>query len=500
MLSLVAMAALPMAGLADALVPEVGEGKWQTETGDEVDLDDQGLLVSIGGSTITKTLTLVPGTYSVNAETLDNAVIKVEANGKTYKKGIQFTLEEEGEITVTLSAESKGNDFSVGDLALTLHYDFNAAQTYLRDMLNGAWNKLERGDDADFWEQDLNKEYSKQDGLLQLVFSIEDNGADAYKVYKEQELYRGVQNSKAYETVKAYVDEVDACVANKQAYNEAKDMAEDWQANKLAALQNTLDSAGDQKTKDFYTKDVEGLKTEVAKFLTELEEKYNGKEAVAYTEGKAEWAEGMPGNISELQAKILAFDDVIQAVTEATDESEGYNTKVAELIKDIDAKGRYKEILADVKETLAEDYKPVYEVEQFIRNNDPRTDKEENKQKVEDAQATMQADYNLYTGRLKAYQAAYTELDGNGNQDFYERSYQGRLNTVKNGLEAIKNTDYNGLITEIKGELDDIDSMFKQGMKDDKDLPDWSEKKSNVETLLVSLETETQATLANYNA
>ena len=90
MLSLVAMAALPMAGLTDALVPEVGEGKWQTETGDEVDLDDQGLLVSIGGSTITKTLTLVPGTYSVNAETLDNAVIKVEANGKTYKKGIQF--------------------------------------------------------------------------------------------------------------------------------------------------------------------------------------------------------------------------------------------------------------------------------------------------------------------------------------------------------------------------------------------------------------------------
>ena len=51
MLSLVAMAALPMAGLADALVPEVGEG-WQTETGDEVGLDGQGLLVSIGGSTI----------------------------------------------------------------------------------------------------------------------------------------------------------------------------------------------------------------------------------------------------------------------------------------------------------------------------------------------------------------------------------------------------------------------------------------------------------------
>ncbi len=499
MLSLVAMAALPMAGLADALVPEVGEG-WQTETGDEVDLNDQGLLVSIGGSTITKTLTLVPGTYSVNAETLNNAVIKVEANGKTYRKGIQFTLEEEGEIKVTLSAESKGNEFSVGGLALTLHYDFNAAQTYLRDMLNGAWNNLSRGDDADEWEQALNKKYSEQDGLLQLVFSIEDNGADAYKVYKEKELYRGVQNSKAYETVKAYVDEVDACEANKQAYNEAKDMAEDWQANELDALQTTLDSAKDPKTKNFYKEGVESLNTEVTNFLTELEAKYKGKEAVAYTEGKAEWAEGMPGNISELQEKITAFDYVIQAVTEATDESEGYNTKVAELIKGIDAEGRYKEILADVKETLAEDYKPVYEVEQFIRNNDPRTDKEENKQKVEDAQATMQADYNLYTGRLKAYQDAYTELDGNGNQDLYECSYQGRLNTVKNGLEAIKNTDYNGLITEIQGELDDIDSMFKQGMKDDKDRPDWSEKKSNVETLLVSLETVTQATLANYNA
>ena len=480
-----------MAGLADALVPEVGEG-WQTETGDEVGLDGQGSLVSIGGSTITKTLTLVPGTYSVNAETLNNAVIKVVANGKTYRKGIQFTLEEEGEIKVTLSAESKGNEFSVGGLALTLHYDFNAAQTYLRDMLNGAWNNLSRGDEADEWEKALNDEYSKQNGLLQLVFSIEDNGADAYKVYKEQELYRGVQNSKAYETVKAYVDEVDACVANKQAYNKAKDMAEDWQANKLAALQNTLHSAVDQKTKDFYTKDVEGLQTEVAKFLTELEEKYNGKEAVAYTEGKAEWAEGMHTNISELQAKIQAFDEVMQAVTKATDDKDGYNTKVAELIKGIDAEGRYKEILADVKEILAEDYKPVYEVEQFIKNkdNDPRDDKEANKQKVQEAQKKMQADYELYTGRLKKYTIAYDELDG----------FQKRLNTVTEGMKEIGNTEYNDEISDIQKLLDAIDKKFQQGMEDNMDLPDWSEKKSEVETLLGSLETETQATLANYNA
>ena len=488
-----------MAGLADALVPEVGEGKWQTE--DDADLrEEEGLLVSIGGSTITKILTLVPGTYSVNAETLNNAVIKVEANGKTYRKGIQFTLEEEGEIKVTLSAESKGNEFSVGGLALTLHYDFNAAQTYLRDMLNGAWNKLDRGDEADEWEKALNDEYSKQNGLLQLVFSIEDNGADAYKVYKEQKLYRGVQNSKAYETVKAYVDEVDACVANKQAYNDYKTLAEGWQTNELADLQTTLDSTGDQKTKDFYKEDVEGLKTAVANFLTELQTNYEEHNAVAYTEEKAEWAKGMSTNISALQAKIQAFDAVMQAVTVATDEKDGYNTKVAELIKDIDAEGRYKEILADVKETLAEDYKPVYKVEQFILNNDPRTDKAENIQKVQDAQAKMQADYDLYAGRLAAYTAAYDELDGNGNQDLYERSYQGRLNTVKNGLEAIKNTDYNGRITEIQGKLDDIDSMFKQGMLDDKDLPDWSEKKIEVETLLGSLKADTDATLSNYNA
>lgn len=496
MLSLVAMAALPMAGLADALVPEVGEGKWQTETGDEVDLDDQGLLVSIGGSTITKTFTLVPGTYSVNAETLDNAVIKVEANGKTYKKGIQFTLEEEGEITVTLSAESKGNDFSVGDLALTLHYDFNAAHVTLRDMLNGAYGKLNDGEEADKWEQELNEAYSKQNGLLQQVFSIQDGTADAYKVYKEQELYRGVEKSKIYEEVQKYVNNVDACVANKQEYKDFKELAEGWKETELVALKNTLDNAVDQKTKDFYQGEVDALNTEVTDFLTELQTKYEAREAVKYTtEVKGEWAEKMPEKISELQAKIQAFDKVMQAVTEATDESNGYNAKVAELIKDINAKGRYKEILADVKETLAEDYKPVYEVEQFIRNNDPRTDKDENIQKVQKAQAQMQADYNLYTGRLRAYQAAYADLDG----------FQDRLNTVKNGLEAIENTaientDYNGRITKIQGKLDDIDSMFQQGMKDDKDLPAWSEKKSEVENLLGSLETETQATLANYNA
>lgn len=493
MLSLVAMAALPMAGLADALVPEVGEGKWQTETGDEVDLDDQGLLVSIGGSTITKTLTLVPGTYSVNAETLNNAVIEVEANGQTYRKGIQFTLEEEGVIKVTLSAESKGNDFSVGDLALTLHYDFKAAHVTLRDMLNGAYGKLNDGEEADKWEQELNEAYSKQNGLLQQVFSIQDGTADAYKVYKEQELYRGVEKSKIYEEVQKYVNNVDACVANKQEYKDFKELAEGWKETELVALKNTLDNAVDQKTKDFYQGEVDALNTEVTDFLTELQTKYEAREAVKYTtEVKGEWAEKMPEKISELQAKIQAFDKVMQAVTEATDESNGYNAKVAELIKDINAKGRYKEILADVKETLAEDYKPVYEVEQFIKNkdNDPRDDKDANIKKVTDAKDKMQADYDLYTERLNHYTDAYEKLDG----------FQERLNTVTKGMEDIKNTEYKDRISDIQDLLDAIDDKFQQGMKDNKDLPVWSEDETNVEDLLSSLETETEATLANYNA
>ena len=494
MLSLVAMAALPMAGLADALVPEVGEGKWQTK--DDADLrEEEGLLVSIGGSTITKTLTLVPGTYSVNAETLNNAVIEVEANGQTYRKGIQFTLEKEGVIKVTLSAESKGNDFSVGDLALTLHYDFKAAHVTLRDMLNGAYGKLNDGKEADKWEQELNEAYSKQNGLLQQVFSIQDGTADAYKVYKEQELYRGVENSIIYEEVQKYVKEVDECMANKQAYEDFKKTAEGWKETELVALQKTLDEAKDKKTKDFYQGEVDALNTEVTDFLTELQTKYEAREAVKYTtEVKGEWAEGMPERISELQEKIKAFDEVIQAVTKATDESEGYNTKVADLIKGINAEGRYKEILADVKEILAEDYKPVYEVEQFIKNkdNDPRDYKDANIKKVQEAQKKMQADYDLYKKRLDHYTAAYVDLD----------DFQKRLSTVDAGMKEIGNTEYNDEISDIQKLLNAIDKKFQQGMEDNMDLPDWSESedKREVERRLSSLETDTQATLANYNA
>ena len=490
MLSLVAMAALPMAGLADALVPEVGEGKWQTETGDEVGLDDHGLLVSIGGSTITKTFTLVPGTYSVNAETCDHAVIEVEANGQTYRKGVSFTLEEKGDVTVKLSADTYGEDFTVGGLTLTLYYDFDAAHATLRDMLAGAYSKLSNGEEADEWEKELNEAYNGQNGLLLQVFSIKDNTDDAYKVYKEQELYRGVENSIIYEKIQKYVLEVDECVANKQAYQDFKEEAEGWQDKELVDLQDILNKAVDQKTKDFYQEEVNALYTEVADFLTELQTKYEAREAVTYTTEKGEWAKGMPEKITELQEKIKAFDDVIQAVTEATDESEGYNTKVADLIKGIDAEGRYKEILADVKETLAEDYKPVYEVEQFIKNNDPRIDKDANKQKVTDAQAKIQADYDLYTVRLKKYTAAYDELDG----------FQEKLNTVKEGMKEIGNTEYDVRISDIQNLLDAIDDKFQQGMKDNKDLPVWSEDETNVKNLLGSLETDTQATLDNYNA
>lgn len=498
MLSLVAMAALPMAGLADALVPEVGEGKWQTETGDEVGLDDHGLLVSIGGSTITKTFTLVPGTYSVNAETCDHAVIEVEANGQTYRKGVSgvsFTLEEAGAVTVKLSADTYGTKFTVGGLTLTLYYDFNAAHATLRDMLNGAYSKLSNGEEADPWEKELNEDYIGQNGLLQQVFSIQDGTDDAYKVYMEQELYRGVENSKIYEAIQKYVLEVDDCVANKKAYKEFKEEAEVWQETNLVALKNTLDNAVDQKTKDFYQGEVDALNTEVTDFLTELQTKYEAREAVKYTtEVKGEWAEKMPEKISELQAKIQAFDKVMQAVTEATDEKEGYNAKVAELIKDINAKGRYKEILADVKETLAEDYKPVYEVEQFIKNkdNDPRDHKAANIKKVTDAKDKMQADYDLYKERLDHYTAAYADLD----------DFQKRLNTVTKGMEDIKNTEYNDEISDIQKLLDAIDKKFQQGMEDNMDLPDWSESedKREVESRLSNLKTETQATLDNYNA
>lgn len=492
MLSLVAMAALPMAGLADALVPEVGEG-WQTETGDEVGLDDHGLLVSIGGSTITKKFTLVPGTYSVDAENLNNAVIEVEANGQTYRKGVSFTLEEAGDVTVKLSADTYGTKFTVEGLTLTLYYDFNAAHATLRDMLNGAYSKLSNGEEADPWEKELNEAYNGQNGLLLKLFSIQDGTDDAYKVYKEQELYRGVENSIIYKEIQKYVLEVDECVANKKAYKEFKEEAEGWQETNLVALQKTLDEAKDQKTKDFYQGEVEALNTEVADFLTELETKYDDREAVTYTtEEKGEWAKEMPHKISELQEKITAFDKVMQAVTEATDESNGYNAKVAELIKDINAKGRYKEILADVKETLAEDYKPVYEVEQFIKNkdNDPRDDKDANIKKVTDAQDKMQADYDLYKERLDNYTDAYKKLDG----------FQERLNTVTKGMEDIKNTEYKDRISDIQDLLDAIDDKFQQGMKDNKDLPVWSEDETNVKNLLGSLETDTQATLANYNA
>lgn len=493
MLSLVAMAALPMAGLADALVPEVGEGKWQTE--DDADLrEEEGLLVSIGGSTITKKLTLVPGTYSVNAGTSNNAVIEVEANGQTYRKGVSFTLEEAGDVTVKLSADTYGEKFTVGGLTLTLYYDFNAAHATLRDMLNGAYSKLSNGKEADPWEKELNEAYNGQNGLLLQLFSIQDGTDDAYKVYKEQELYRGVENSIIYEEVQKYVKEVDECMANKQAYEDFKKTAEVWQETNLVELQATLDNdAKDQKTKEFYQGEVDALKTEVADFLTELETKYEAREAVKYTtEVKGEWAEKMPEKISELQAKIQAFDKVMQAVTEATDESEGYNTKVAELIKDINATGRYKEILADVKETLAEDYKPVYEVEQFIKNkdNDPRDDKEANIKKVTDAKKKMQEDYDLYKKRLDHYTAAYVDLD----------DFQKRLNTVTKGMEDIKNTEYNDEISDIQKLLDAIDKKFQQGMEDNMDLPVWSEDKTEVEKRLGSLETETQATLDNYNA
>lgn len=93
MLSLTAMAALPMAGFADATwsVPADNSSitDWAKVEGTDLSSSSTEQIIGIGAG-ISQKLTLVKGKYTVTVAKLSNAEFAIRVGDKTYSSGEQF--------------------------------------------------------------------------------------------------------------------------------------------------------------------------------------------------------------------------------------------------------------------------------------------------------------------------------------------------------------------------------------------------------------------------
>ena len=89
---------------------------------------ESGLIVSPSGATVTQNIgKLYPGTYTLTAETNENAKILID--GKELAADGQFKIDAVKDVTISIESKD-GSQYKVGGFKLTLVYNFANANYY----------------------------------------------------------------------------------------------------------------------------------------------------------------------------------------------------------------------------------------------------------------------------------------------------------------------------------------------------------------------------------
>lgn len=142
---------------------------------------ESGLIVSPSGATVTQNIgKLYPGTYTLTAETNENAKILID--GKELAANGQFKINAVKDVIISIESKD-GSQYKVGGFKLTLVYNFANAKSVLTSMLSEATSKIYAEDEAG---KVLLQEASS---LATKVAAIADDNEDSYAKYIEYGLY-----------------------------------------------------------------------------------------------------------------------------------------------------------------------------------------------------------------------------------------------------------------------------------------------------------------------
>lgn len=469
---------------------------------------ESGLIVSPSGATVTQNIgKLYPGTYTLTAETNENAKILID--GKELAANGQFKINAVKDVIISIESKD-GSQYKVGGFKLTLVYNFANAKSVLTSMLSEATSKIYTEDEDDETGKALLQEASS---LATKVAAIADDNEDSYAKYIEYGLYaETLEESAIYNEIAEFSKKVDAQANNSSAYAEAKKVYE-AQTTALATAKAAVDAIADADEKTYVEAMTKGaydtISEEIEKYKTEADAAYaKGTAGVKFTtEYNNKFVTKINGLISDYsdaiesaQADHAAYVEVGEAIaTIKTLYTESQQEIYSGLQGDDTHPDVYEALRTKAQTELNAVYVNIMTVEKANGTDenhaDAATAKEENLAKLAEYTASINELKTTYVDKANALKEAYTKAKAD------LKGLQDRLDALKKTPGVGDNAEFAETISEIQASIDAFSSTIEADNKENTiDSKDYSETVSKISTAIDELTSGSQDAVDNYNA
>lgn len=466
---------------------------------------ESGLIVSPSGATVTQNIgKLYPGTYTLTAETNENAKILVD--GKELAADGQFKINAVKDVIISIESKD-GSQYKVGGFKLTLVYNFANAKSVLTSMLSEATSKI-------YAEDEAGKALLQEASLLATkVAAIADDNEDSYAKYIEYGLYaETLEESAIYNEIAEFSKKVDAQANNSSAYAEAKKVYE-AQTTALATAKAAVDAIADADEKTYVEAMTKGaydtISEEIEKYKTEADAAYaKGTAGVKFTtEYNNKFVTKINGLISDYsdaiesaQADHAAYVEVGEAIaTIKTLYTESQQEIYSGLQGDDTHPDVYEALRTKAQTELNAVYVNIMTVEKANGTDENHagaaTAKEENLAKLAEYTASINELKTTYVDKANALKEAYTKAKAD------LKGLQDRLDALKKTPGVGDNAEFAETISEIQASIDAFSSTIEADNKENTiDSKDYSETVSKISTAIDELTSGSQDAVDNYNA
>lgn len=466
---------------------------------------ESGLIVSPSGATVTQNIgKLYPGTYTLTAETNENAKILID--GKELAANGQFKVDAVKDVTISIESKD-GSQYKVGGFKLTLVYNFANAKSVLTSMLSEATSKIYTKDEAG------KALLQKASSLATKVAAIADDKEDSYAKYIEYGLYaETLEESAIYNEIAEFSKDVDAQANNSSAYAEAKKVYE-AQTTALATAKAAVDAIADADEKTYVEAMTKGaydtISEEIEKYKTEADAAYaKGTAGVKFTtEYNNKFVTKINGLISDYsdaiesaQADHAAYVEVGEAIaTIKTLYTESQQEIYSGLQGDDTHPDVYEALRTKAQTELNAVYVNIMTVEKANGTDENHagaaTAKEENLAKLAEYTASINELKTTYVDKANALKEAYTKAKAD------LKGLQDRLDALKKTPGVGDNAEFAETISEIQASIDAFSSTIEADNKENTiDSKDYSETVSKISTAIDELTSGSQDAVDNYNA
>lgn len=499
LVSILALASAPMAGYANANLDQIKTDATTDWTGpDDLKLED-GVLTSPSGLAISQNIgNLLPGKYQLTTGSSSSTNIEISVNGVALE-GNQFDIDSEKEVTIRIGS-TDGASFAVAGLKLELVVDLVATyQTPLLTELAKVQNRINQEGQA---AADLNNEVSALSAKIRTIADDESGQFNAYKVYKDFELYKGWEESTIMAEITSLAEKVDAQANNSGAYFDAKERWENQQSL-LDALKPVVGEGeegkewteDEKKYADIIAKaEMDAAQARIDAYKKAVEDAYEAGTAgvLCTSEYNAAFENDMVGLIKAYGDKVAAAKVDHAPYVEIADRiatlKTTYNTALQVVYRALEGSEEYPDVYEPVRQEaqtkLNEQYVDILGVERLNGTAEDHTNAaenlENNRNALNVAETQIEALKAEYVQKANDLKTAYSDaqndlknlqasLDDVAAFEGVAEGFQETINTIQGLIDAfeaqikkdneantIDKVDYGTNITEINEAIDGL--------------------------------------------